>query len=263
MDSHFSSQVIPAWYELSLEDDSTICISVHRKALENIQNRGWDGAPAVAAMQKQFGFDTFTKPREGDCGFQNMFKLGKSDRPDWIVWQVQLPVIKTEEHNNPWDQALAIRATLWLFLSNALWLFEGNTGWPKPQLIVVEDICLPSEGNRMGSGALSATLMPPVMPWLTEHKDHTQIEAVVEAMKKADNHMWPSDKRYGRFEALFHKPKWLNLDVPGDACELAGGYNDESLKHGYTLHPHNVDSSIQQLTFLAGLARLHDLVRAG
>jgi hypothetical protein len=98
---------------------------------------------------------------------------------------------------------------------------------------------------------------------LKKHKEHTHIEAVVDAMKKADNHMWPSDTRYGRFGALFRKPKWLNLDVPGDACGLdPGGYHDESLGHGYTLHPHNVDSSLQQLTFLAGLEKLHDLVRA-
>jgi hypothetical protein len=263
MDSHFSNQVIPAWYELSLKGDSILLLKVHRTAFIEMQKMKWDEAPGVEHLKKTFNLPSFTPPNEGPCGFMDVFKLGKSENKEWIVWECPLPKLKVKVgEDDSRSNVMAIRATLYMF-STALWLFQGNTGWPKSQLIVVEGVCLPSD-DRMGSGALSATLMPPVMPWLAKHKDHTQIEAVVDAMKKADNHMWPSDTRYGRFEVLFRKPKWLNLDVPGNACSLdPGGYHDESLEHGYTLHPHNVDSSLQQLTFLAGLAKLHDLVRAG
>jgi hypothetical protein len=195
-----------------------------------------------------------------------VFKLGKSDRPDWIVWCFQLPQIRQHENGHAENQSMAIRATLWFFLSTAFWLFgseKGNTGWPEPQLMIIEGICLPVD-DRMGSGGLSATLMPPVMPWLAKHDDNTQIQPVVDAMKKAYLHMWPEKSTWGRFGALFRKPKRLDLKVPGDACDLGTEWsNHEGLDEGYTLEPHNVDSSLQQLTFIAGLAKLHDLVRAG
>lgn len=67
--------------------------------------------------------------------------------------------------------------------------------------------------------------------------------------------------RMDRFSALCRQPKWLNLTIPGNACGLdPENYHDTS-KDGYELLPHNVDCSLQQLTFLAGLACLHDLVR--
>ena len=89
---------------------------------------------------------------------------------------------------------------------------------------------------------------------------------MVEAMKKASHSMWEGQAgRSERFGALYRKPKWLNLTVPGDACNLdpGGFYDDKDPACGYTLEPHNVDGSLQQLTFLAGLAHLHGLVRAG
>lgn len=274
MNSAFARETIPAWYELSLKGDSIICVKVHRAALAEIQKKSWDTAPAIEHMSKLFGFTFFTKPIEGDCGFENVFKQGASDRPDWIVWEIQLPVIWNETQKgrltkgkDSHEEVIAIRATLWFFLSTAFWLYgseKGNTGWKESQLIIIEGIGLPDD-NRMGSGGLSVTLMPAVIPWLAKHEDHEHIQPLVDAMKKAYNHMWPKLSRFERFQALFRKPKRLDLQVPGDRCDLSPEWSnsDGDLKEGYTLHPHNVDSSLQQLTFIAGLAKLHDLVRAG
>jgi hypothetical protein len=266
MNSAHSHDVRPAWYELSLKGDTTLCFKVHRVALAEIQKLKWKGAPGVEDKMKRFKLPSFIAPCEGDCGFMNVFKSGKSENEHWIAWECELPKIKTytTETEPSWQYTISIRCTLNMFFCIALWMFEGNTGWHKPQLMFIEGICLP-DSERRSSGDLSVTLMPPVMPWLAKHEDCTHIQPVVDAMKKASEHMWPRSSSHGRFEALFQKPKRLTLSVPGDACILSRGdfYDDASLDKGYTLHPHNIDSSLQQLTFLAGLAKLHDLVREG
>ncbi len=263
MNSYLSNFTIPAWYELSLINHCTLGLKIHRTALAKIQEIKWDGAPGVQLIFDKFKLRNFTPPKEGSCGFEGVFTPGKSEHTEWVAWECKLPRIKKiGDEESSFQDVMAIRSTLWLF-STALCLFEGDTGWRKPQLMVIEGICLPTDEDRMATGALSVTLMPPVMPWLVKHEDQAHIEPIVKAMREANDYMWPSSNCHGRFGALFRKPKWLNLDVPGDACGLdPGNYYDESLERGYTLQPHNVDSSLQQLTFLAGLGRLHDLVRS-
>jgi hypothetical protein len=78
--------------------------------------------------------------------------------------------------------------------------------------------------------------------------------------------MW-QNKRYshlvhGQFRVHTRAPKKIFFNIPGDACDLSPEcFVDQHHEGGYWLVPHNVDSSIQQLTFLMGLAKLHDLVR--
>lgn len=173
-----------------------------------------------------------------------------------------MPRLKAEK-----TSVLPLRSSLHL-LTTALWLFEGDTEWKDRQLMVVECIYLPVDPDRYQcNGSLSVTLAPEVMSWISKwisaHSEGQHIPEVISAMKGASEYMWEGSSKYGRFGALCRKPKWLNLDVPGDACGLdPSDYYDESLEKGYTLQPHNVNSPLQQLTFLVGLARLHDLIRA-
>ncbi len=81
-------------------------------------------------------------------------------------------------------------------------------------------------------------------------------------MKEADSHMWPGNSAGGyRFCARCLQPKWISLDIPGNACDLSpSSMNDGDVKRGFKLDPHNCDSTLQQLTFLVGLFALYDLV---
>ena len=53
------------------------------------------------------------------------------------------------------------------------------------------------------------------------------------------------------------------MDCPGDACGVhpSEDYWDDKEETGYKFSCHNVDNPMQQLTFLAGLAALHDKAR--
>jgi hypothetical protein len=264
MKTNFLKKSIPAWYELSLVNEGIIRLKVHRDALQHMRDVDWEKAPAVRDMVKRFGFESFYVPCDGMCGFDKVFTQGGLATGTWVGWDIRLPNIRTEngEHEDSKKYTMAVRATLWLFTS-CLWLYEGDTQWTKPQLMVVEGICLPTEEMRMCLGSLSVSLSPKVIRWLSKQPKNKHLEPVIDAMKNASRVMWESSSDRGGFGALVRESKWLHLDVPGNACGLdPESHDDESLDVGYTLEPHNVDSSLQQLTLLAGLAKLHDLVRA-
>lgn len=72
--------------------------------------------------------------------------------------------------------------------------------------------------------------------------------------------LWPFIQR--EFRVLLRRPKWVNFSCPGNACGLdPEDYYEKSLDWGYQLVPHNVDSPLQQLTLLAGVAMLYQLAR--
>ena len=118
----------------------------------------------------------------------------------------------------------------------------------------------------MYGGSLHATVCPPLCVWLSQQEHDSDSLEIVEAMKKVFWHMSsrpdPDSFDYVRFRAWMRQPKWINLDCPGNACGLdPDDYGNLSLERGYGLAPHNVDTPIQQLTLLSGLAALCQLAR--
>jgi hypothetical protein len=64
------------------------------------------------------------------------------------------------------------------------------------------------------------------------------------------------------YSFIVNVARWpqISLDIIGDACNLVSDkvqYRTDFPREGYTLCPHNVDSTTQQFTFLAGIAQLN------
>ncbi len=273
MNSLFDKTWVPAWYEIGVRDAGTLLLHAHRKTLAAAEALPWATAPGPAHMAKTWGLEPFTPPREGNCGFGETLVLAASDRPEWVTWEVPLPKIRAslgEFEEWPKSRILSLRATLDFIFRNVFFCvhYDGlNTNWPEGQLLVVEGVCLPDPGpDSLGgasSGSLSASITPDVCRWLAAQPHDEHCQPIVDAMRAADGFMWEGRDSGYRFGAWCRQPKWLNLSVPGNACGLdPDGYNQANDDSGYELVPHNVDSTLQQLTLLVGLAKLHDLVRA-
>ena len=237
----------PAWYELGLsQNGQAVQIRVHRVALQALQAEPWDTAPLVTEAKLPF-----TKPQEGDCGFGDAFKLVSSTRPDWIVWEFALPKIR----ENSVESIESIRQTIYAFLSLSLRTPDINTGWGDDQLINILAFETGEEGR--GCAGLGARLSETVVSWLKDESNHRHFPQIAEAMKTAYKFMTNGNEgRNGRFEASFRNG-WFTLTTSGDATYINGEAEDTNCEIG----PHNVDSIVQQLSLLCGLAALHDLIR--
>ena len=259
-----SREPIPAWYEISCRDEGrALALEVHPLALGEMEKVKWVGSPLLKHIGEEYGLMEFTPPRKGECGFGNVLKPADPDNEGWIAWAVPLPIFKGSQgfQASADNYSIQVRATL-STISNCLWLFEGDTGHAHNQLIVIESIHLPDKKTHFHQGSLSATLTPDAISWIAKQPADEDVGPVVEAMRNADKYMWPGGREDYRFGARCRRPKWIHLDVPGNACGLdpEDRYSD-SLEQGYQLVPHNTDTALQQFTFLAGLAKLHDCMR--
>ena len=239
----------PAWYELGLsKDGQAIQIGVHRLALQVLRNEPWGTAPLVTDALKE-GL-TFTEPYEGNCGFNDSFKLIASNHPDWIVWEFALPKIHTDEYN----AIYALRLTIYAFLSVGLRDIVSDTGWPENQLINV--LAFETVSNRRGSGGLGARLHETVIDWVAKKSNHVHFLGIAKAMERAYFSIAENLGRHGRFHVSFDN-SWFTMIVSGDASYINGEVFDDECEIG----PHNVDSVVQQISLLYGLAALHDSIR--
>ncbi len=246
-------KTIPAWYEIGQRAGEVFILRIHR---EMTFEHDLKKSRLAKDYGKRFRIGEFEHPSPAGFGFREQFKKVSSPDPNWNVYEAALPNLRADNSDD-----LALRASLSVIF-NSLSLYEGTTTSPLPQLIV-------SEGLRIELGphgsALAATLTPAVCQWLHMQPDNSELVSVVDTMMKADDCLWPNKRvsvRRHEFQARCGQPKWLHLQVPGNACGLdPDDYFNESPDVGYQLSPHNVDFALQQLTFLMGLARLHDLVR--
>lgn len=164
-----------------------------------------------------------------------------------------------------WSTAYALSASI-VCLTNLLFLagrsvVSGLSKNDPVQLLVLNVISAPgNEGCSLG-GYFS----PRLMHFLLTHRASYQFEEVRNAMIRVYEYMWrtvsPEKKRSlnGGIGAWQSTPGYLMLDVPGNASgiHLSGHYNREQGGAKFTCH--NVNTPLQQLVLITGLAALCDL----
>lgn len=251
---------MPCWYELFLRDGHFLRISVHREMMDELGDIPWDTAPVVKDIIDRHHVTSFTPPAEfGAWGFDEVFTTVESTDPDFVMWEIEIPQLKKNQVVQ--DRALKeMRARCNLYILFFILNYPKiETSSTKKQLIVIECLCLPTGDRSFAQGSLSASLSPTAVSWIrTQPQGH--IEPIIDAMRIAHDHLWKSHFSE-RFGAYHRGEGFFWLDVPGDACDIAPErYHDDET--GYCLVPHNVDSGVQQITFLVGLAKLHELIRA-
>ncbi len=163
--------------------------------------------------------------------------------------------LKTVHH---WTDALALSLTL-TTLSSA-WFYLPPKKVVETGRVQLLSFTTVTE-RRQNGGSLGGSFSPSLVRWLVANPDLSSVER---AMRETFGHCLGTseDGFMSRFR-VWNRNGWLILDCPGDACGIhpSEQYSDSGVRGGYDFSCHNVDSPVQQLTLLAGLAALHDEAR--
>lgn len=162
-----------------------------------------------------------------------------------------------KEKEIKWDRAYEISATFNLFT-----LFVNypkfETSSSKKQLLIFNI----ATSREMHGGSISGQYSIPLTNWLKSFGLHHPFPEINDVLKKTWARMF-NKLRY--FEAddlkayIGMTKGFFIMDVPGDATGIHG--TDHYENEGNKFSCHNVDTPMQQLALIAGLAKLHDIAR--
>ena len=252
---------VPVWCELGIQDSTLLLrVPIEAQAYLEAQLRAPGEFRAVQFLTEACNADSFIPPRGGAWGFDGA--LSQGDETDgWIEHSAPLPT--PSQSAKTWSRRRKLSASLQIPCM-LLDLTGVETTTNRAQLMLVE---MEIARAREPHGApISAKFSQQFCRWvahiLGDQEGIYDYEPVSDAMKKAFAHMCESTPYMDqRFQAQLRSPGRIDLTCPGDRTSLNPTYapSDSS---GYEIHPHNVDDTLQQLTLLAGLAKLHELARA-
>lgn len=250
---------MPRWYGLGITDSMALTIEVHEAALSFLRAlKLLKSSIAVRALSDNSNLSFVWSPTQ--FGFNGCCSI-RDSRPGWQIFECPLPVIRPGEYDDIFSDTMPVRLTLAMLVKAFLW-FEGCTGVDVPQLMIIDGM---NVERSLHGGSISVSLGQTTIKWLAKQPENSSLEKVKETMLAVDRYMrpdrmFPQDPR--QFDVWCRQPKWINFTIPGNACGLdPENYHNLSLNAGYALHAHNVDSGLQQLTLLAGVAKLYELVQ--
>ncbi len=277
---------IPCWYEFSWQEkEPAIILRIHQNFIANL-NVNLQNSPFVKSLLEDFKFKDFSGDFNGDIGFNQAFKH-KGEKDGFVEFLVSVPKVKEEtakkcphckgsgkekpypgkcihcggtgkEYITDWSLATAVSASFTIFTA-LLRLSEKDTSAVLPQLFTFKTIT----HKDIHGGSLSGDISISLCKWLGSFSEGEEISEMVQAMKIAYGYMFGGLKSFDEpsFRAYIRKGGRFTADCPGDACGLhpSDWYIHEG--KGYEFSCHNVDTPMQQITLLAGLAALHDKAR--
>lgn len=288
-------RISPCWYEISWHEilPPAIVLRIHDDFIEQIREKKLNFGKALHVMKfkKEFGFRTFAEDFDNDFGF-NEILLNKGKVGGFTEFFVNFPKVRKEteetcdyckesgenellgreclhcegsgkEHIYDWKPAYAISASLNVFFSLSCFL-EKETIAKFPQLMTVNL----ATHRDMHGGSLSGECGIPLAEWMKgrgkDGKDDVMLPEVTNATRSAYYHMFgPSDRE---IEDMHHFRAYTRdgcfyISCPGDRCGLHPNERNRGDNMGHIFSCHNVDTPMQQITLLAGLAALHDKAR--
>ncbi len=280
-----TEEVIPCWYELSWQENlPAIILRIHHDFLKELRI-DFQNAPIVKSLMKTFKFGKFGDNFETDIGFNMIFKR-QGEQNGFVSFGAQIPEVERLTGQNcpecgglgrdrdidmecftcrgkgkqfiiDWSLADTISASFTVFL-RTLSNCEKDTSALFPQLMIVETV------TTVGRDAsLDGMISVPLRRYLKSLGHHENgITYMTQAMKIAHEKMLGlRDYSEYDFQTRVHANGKFTADCPGDACGIHPSDSHRMEGEGYEFVCHNVDTAMQQITLLAGLAALHDLAR--
>ncbi len=260
----------PAYFEVGvLEEGKGLILSAHRKFAESLK-------PVTADPHRPLftGFEQNLQVRpmvsyvseQRGWGFGEVF-TPLSEENDWVKWQCLFPegreLFSTDSDWRARNELAASFRILTLMAST----FQEKSDSNRNQLVQLDMTVTTDE--YFNKAPISATLTPAFVRWLATQRPRISAPEVEKPMRTAYDRMsgWPTDES-ARFQCTYRAPHFVNLIIPGQDAGLDpkdyGANVDRNgavLHEGYTLLDHNVDTIVQQMSLLTGIAAMHDLAR--
>lgn len=279
---------IPCWYELSWSPlpAPAICVRIHKDFFE-IQPLISD-APIPSKLKEMLGTEDFRSDFRKDWGINGCCKL-VGDKDSFYEYALSLPQVhvktgklcpncigrvcdddldrpclycngRKEEWTYDHEKAFELCESLSVLTSYLGILLENDTTCTHEQLMTVRTHTTRTSRGSPMSGVFSRT----TAHWMLR-RGNGPIPEMAVAMKVAWWHMMVPQREFNDERdiaaSLNHNNGSLNVNCPGVACGLNPHHQGIPIGYGYQFSDHNVDTPEQQLTLLAGLSALHDLIR--
>lgn len=285
-DIRIASERVPWWYELEWRPGpGNPGLLIHIRT-EIIQEYLTEAAIARYLFPPGNGFGEFAATEES-FGYGSCFSWQPRDKESRSL-VLPIPVIEKEnkepchlcngtgksfyddeticfacngrkkERRLDWDTAYQISATLTVLFRRINYLTEIAES-SKSQLLMLETVT----ARELHGGSLSGTYNQTLIRWLMRLHPGTPLTCMTEAMRLCHSTQFSENFESREFKASINdKHGSLNIGCAGDACGLHPTLNYRAPSEGYSWSSHNVDSPMQQLTLIAGLAALSTKVRA-
>ncbi len=289
----FMKRDVPCWYRLSNTSDRLLTVLVHREMTETLRVPT-EESPIIRYFKEELGIeDEFHGELRGQFGFGGIIKVEKEEENPFLLLRVPLPLLRVEtekpcefcggskkiylplfneshpcghcensepekEHYYDWLAAYKVSASLCVLLQ-LLTFPKKETSAQIPQLLTVET----TVKHGLHGGSLGGRYSKALVQWMINLGANITIPEMEKAMIEAHKYMngGKLDSYNEReFRVLIDNENGrLKVKIPGNACGLHPEHYGPEPNKGYKYDCHNVDSPVQQLTLLAGLAALSDL----
>lgn len=247
---YLKEQDAPAWYELG-HQEHVLVFRLRPDVMAKVEDLLSQPFPIFQSLQQSWSLPEFRPPSEEKWGFGQTFQTIRS--ANWPEIHLNLPSENMGQDHRSNLYQTSVNAYL-LFLMLMMEDFDGETT-DRYQLLTIDGT---SVSNR--SCGVMVTISPRLAQWVERQPQNQHLASVIDTMWQEYSWMLGREHSWrGDFYAQCYDGQWLHLKVPGECACLGrdGQYADE--KGGYEMYSHNVDTPLQQLTLLAGLAKLYDL----
>jgi hypothetical protein len=272
---------VPCWYEISWKNDiKSLELKIHPDFIQNSRYKlGKDFL--IEVLKKRFNLGEFGTDFSGDIGFGKIFKNAGRDENGLIIFQAEIPKVgdvtdkKSELHKNnkelhcwncygtgkefktDWSIVRNFSASLTI-LTGYLTQPGNKTSANFPQLLTLKT----KTDYDQNGGSLWGVISLNLHNYIKSLDASSLNEICTSAMADCYQKMFIKTsffRHYFSTEKL--KNGGLALDCHGDRSGTFPDTGWSNTSEGYEFTYHNVDSPMQQIALITGLAALHDAAR--
>ncbi len=272
----FRQKDTPAYYELDVVDEGrTILIHIEKSMWERTIAL-FRASPFLRDCQRNLKIPEFIFPGPLPWGFGPFFAPLRREDLDsaWVTVTCELPQLFRDsfyanDDKDPslmaWQRGTSLCASLHVLFYTMEYLAfqtEGLAQTSSKQLLEVTVGIRADTDRRIHF--ISSQLSNRGYDWLEKQAPNSELAFITFQMRAAYQRIFGKEEldRYDQcyIHADITYPCSISFSTVGDRTGL-GSYTNRKQEYGLDLYDHNVDSPMQQLVLLIGLASLHAQMR--